>query len=72
MFFKRVVIKELFGKDVDEKIIPKILDRYGNTASAGSIVAFHLYNDDLKKGDVGMMCSFGAGYSVGSLGLRKR
>jgi beta-ketodecanoyl-[acyl-carrier-protein] synthase len=67
-----MVIKQLLGKDVDEETIPTILDRYGNTASAGSIIAFHLYNSDLKNGDVGMICSFGAGYSVGSLVLRKR
>jgi len=67
-----MVIKEILGKEVDEETIPTILDRYGNTASAGSIVAFHLYNDGLKKGDIGMICSFGAGYSVGSLVLRKR
>lgn len=67
-----MVIKEILGKDVEKKIIPTILDRYGNAASAGSIIAFHLYNSDLKKGDIGMICSFGAGYSVGSLVLRKR
>jgi beta-ketodecanoyl-[acyl-carrier-protein] synthase len=67
-----MVIKQLLGKDVEEETIPTILDRYGNTASAGSIIAFHLYNDDLKKGDLGVICSFGAGYSVGSLVLRKR
>jgi len=67
----RMVIKQLLGEDVEEETIPTILDRYGNTASAGSIIAFHLYNDDLEKGDIGMICSFGAGYSVGSLVLRK-
>jgi len=67
-----MVIKEILGKDVEEAKIPTILDRYGNAASAGSIIAFHLYNDDLTKGDLGMICSFGAGYSVGSLVLRKR
>jgi beta-ketodecanoyl-[acyl-carrier-protein] synthase len=67
-----MVIKELLGEDVKAESIPTILDRYGNAASAGSIIAFHLYNDDLKKGDIGMICSFGAGYSVGSLVLRKR
>lgn len=67
-----MVIKQLFGEEVEEKIIPTILDRYANTGSAGSIVAFHLYHDDLKNGDIGMICSFGAGYSVGSLVLRKR
>ncbi|MEN6469659.1 MAG: beta-ketoacyl-ACP synthase III [Smithella sp.] len=67
-----MVIREILGKDVEEAKIPTILDRYGNAASAGSIIAFHLYNNDLKKGDIGMICSFGAGYSVGSLVLRKR
>jgi beta-ketodecanoyl-[acyl-carrier-protein] synthase len=67
-----MVIKEILGKDVNPESIPTILDRYGNAASAGSIIAFHLYNDDLKTGDIGMICSFGAGYSVGSLVLRKQ
>jgi beta-ketodecanoyl-[acyl-carrier-protein] synthase len=67
-----MVIKQLLGEDVEAESIPTVLDRYGNTASAGSIIAFHIYNDDLKKGDVGVICSFGAGYSVGSLVLRKR
>lgn len=67
-----MVVKQLLGEDVDGKSIPTILDQYANTASAGSIIAFHLYNNDLKKGDIGVICSFGAGYSVGSLILRKR
>jgi beta-ketodecanoyl-[acyl-carrier-protein] synthase len=66
------VIKELLGEDVAPETTPTILDRYANTASAGSIIAFHLYNDDLKKDDLGVICSFGAGYSVGSLVLRKQ
>lgn len=66
-----MVIKQLLGVNVEEETIPTILERYANTASAGSIIAFHLYNDDLKKGDIGVICSFGAGYSVGSLVLRK-
>ena len=43
---------------------------YGNLASAGSLVAFHLYND-LVKGDKGVICSFGAGYSICSLLVEK-
>ena len=66
-----MVIKQLLGEDVKAETIPTILEQYANTASAGSIIAFHLYNDDLKKGDIGVICSFGAGYSVGSLVLRK-
>lgn len=65
------VIRELMGKDLDADLAPMILDTYGNTASAGSIVAFHLYNTDLQSGDIGVVCSFGAGYSAGSLVVRK-
>ncbi len=68
----KMVIKQLLGEEVDDEVTPTILDRYANTASAGSIIAFNLYNNDLKKGDIGVICSFGAGYSVGSLVLRKR
>ena len=67
----KMVIKQLLGEEGNEEVTPTILDRYANTASAGSIIAFHLYNDDLKKDDIGVICSFGAGYSVGSLVLRK-
>ena len=46
---------------------PNILQDYANTSSAGSIIAFSKYSDDLAAGDRGLICSFGAGYSVGSL-----
>ncbi len=68
----KMVMKQLLGEEPPEDIAPTILDRYANTASAGSIIAFNLYNRDLKKGDIGVICSFGAGYSVGSLVVRKR
>jgi beta-ketodecanoyl-[acyl-carrier-protein] synthase len=44
---------------------PVILDTYANTSSAGSIIAFHSYQDDLPSGAHGVICSFGAGYSIG-------
>jgi beta-ketodecanoyl-[acyl-carrier-protein] synthase len=50
---------------------PNILQDYANTSSAGSIVAFSKYSDDLKVGDLGVICSFGAGYSAGSVIVRK-
>ncbi len=50
---------------------PNILQDYANTSSAGSIVAFSKYSDDLKSGDLGVICSFGAGYSAGSVIVRK-
>jgi beta-ketodecanoyl-[acyl-carrier-protein] synthase len=67
----KMVIKNLLGKDIDPAAVPTILDTYANTASAGSIIAFHLYRADLNSGDIGVICSFGAGYSVGSLVVRK-
>lgn len=68
----KMVIKQLLGDEVDDEVTPTILDRYANTASAGSIIAFHLMNGDFNQDDLGVICSFGAGYSVGSLVLRKR
>ncbi len=50
---------------------PNILQNYANTSSAGSIIAFSQYSDDLSDGDLGLICSFGAGYSVGSVLVRK-
>jgi len=68
----RMVMKQLLGDDAGDDLAPIILDRYANTASAGSIIAFHLHQADMAAGDIGVICSFGAGYSVGSLVLRKR
>ncbi|MBU0993474.1 MAG: beta-ketoacyl-ACP synthase III [Proteobacteria bacterium] len=67
----RMVIKQLFQKDVLQEKAPIVLDQFANTASAGSIIAFHLHHQKLTSGDIGMICSFGAGYSAGSLILRK-
>ncbi|WP_369293008.1 3-oxoacyl-[acyl-carrier-protein] synthase III C-terminal domain-containing protein, partial [Klebsiella quasipneumoniae] len=41
------------------------------TASAGSIIAFHHHRADLQAGDAGVICSFGAGYSIGSVVVQK-
>jgi beta-ketodecanoyl-[acyl-carrier-protein] synthase len=67
----QLVIKRLLGADSLEGVAPIILDSYANTASAGSIIAFHLHHADLKSGDKGVICSFGAGYSVGSVVVEK-
>ena len=50
---------------------PNILQDYANTSSAGSIIAFSKFSGDLQSGDLGVICSFGAGYSAGSVILRK-
>ncbi len=65
------VLRKLLGRDVDADIAPLILDEYANTASAGSIIAFHHHSADLVPGDLGVICSFGAGYSVGSVIVRR-
>lgn len=62
---------KLLGHEATLDEAPIVLDRYANTASAGSLIAFHLYHDDLNTGDTGIICSFGAGYSIGSLVVRK-
>ena len=49
-----------------------ILNEYANTSSAGSIIAFHTHSEDLAAGDLGLICSFGAGYSAGTVFVRKR
>ncbi len=49
-----------------------ILDEFANTSSAGSIIAFHRANDDFARGETGLICSFGAGYSAGTVFVRKR
>ncbi len=67
----KMVIKYLLNDVLTPEKTPTILDRYANTASAGSIIAFHKHSKDLAQGDIGMICSFGAGYSVGSLLLQK-
>ncbi|MDA1074605.1 MAG: beta-ketoacyl-ACP synthase III, partial [Proteobacteria bacterium] len=66
-----LIIKRLLGNEVDANTAPIVLDEFANTASAGSIIAFCLNHEDLRSGDLGMMCSFGAGYSIGSLIVRK-
>ena len=51
--------------------MPIILNDYANTSSAGSIIAFHQYKEDFTSGDIGVISSFGAGYSVGSVVVKK-
>lgn len=61
------IAKKVLGRDPIENEAPIILNEFANTASAGSIIAFHRFHDDFKSGDKGIICSFGAGYSAGCL-----
>ncbi|WP_163340039.1 beta-ketoacyl-ACP synthase III [Desulfopila sp. IMCC35008] len=65
------VARDLLGRPPEFMDAPVILSEYANTASAGSIIAFHKYHDDFIPGEMGILCSFGAGYSIGSLFLQK-
>ena len=67
----KLISKKVLGRAAEEGEAPVILDEYANTSSAGSIISFHKYKEDFQKGELGVICSFGAGYSVGSVLLRK-
>lgn len=66
-----LITRRLLGRDASPDEAPVILDTYANTSSAGSVIAFHKHQDDLPVGALGVLSSFGAGYSIGSVILRK-
>lgn len=67
-----LISRRILGRDASAEEAPIILDRYANTSAAGSIIAMHLYQNDLQTGNIGVLSSFGAGYSIGSAVLEKR
>ena len=67
----RLIAHRVLGHEADADESPTVLDTYANTSSAGSIIAFHKHSEDLAAGDTGLICSFGAGYSVGAVFVRK-
>ncbi|NRA98886.1 MAG: beta-ketoacyl-ACP synthase III [Rhodobacteraceae bacterium] len=64
--------KKVMGRTPAPEEQPNILQDYANTSSAGSIIAFSKYSDDMTDGDLGLICSFGAGYSVGSVIVERK
>jgi beta-ketodecanoyl-[acyl-carrier-protein] synthase len=68
----QLILKKLVGAEAGGDLAPLVLDTYANTSSAGSVLAFHEYRADLQPGDLGVICSFGAGYSIGSVVVRKK
>lgn len=68
----QLIARRVLGRDANTDEAPVILDEYANTSSAGSVIAFHKHKDDLVSGDLGVICSFGAGYSIGSVVIRRR
>lgn len=67
----QAIAKNVLGRDPEKKELPLVLEEYGNTGASGVMIAFHKHHEDLNPGDLGMLCSFGAGYTVGSILLEK-
>jgi len=67
----QLIAKGVLGRVPTDDEAPVILDEFANTSSAGSVIAFHRHRHDLATGDVGVICSFGAGYSVGSVVVQR-
>ncbi len=65
------IAKIVLGREATREEAPVVLDEYANTSSAGSIIAFHKHRADLQTGDIGVISGFGAGYSAGSVIVRK-
>lgn len=67
----QLIPKQVLGRPATETEAPIVLDEYANTSSAGSVIAFHQHREGLARGDLGVLCAFGAGYSAGIAVLRK-
>ncbi len=65
-----MMLKLAFGHEVDNDRAPIILGDIGNTAAAGAVIALERYHRDMEPGEYGLMCAFGAGYSIGGALLR--
>lgn len=67
----QLIARRVLGREPSDVESPTILDEYANTSSAGSVIAFHKHHEDLGRGDIGVLCAFGAGYSAGSVVLKR-
>ncbi|MEQ1930629.1 MAG: beta-ketoacyl-ACP synthase III [Parvularculaceae bacterium] len=65
------IVRKVLGRDATREEAPVVLDEYANTSSAGSIIAFHKHRAGFRTGDIGVISAFGAGYSAGTVIVRK-
>lgn len=65
-----MILRLAFGEDVGQDRAPTVLDRLGNTAGAGAVIALKENHADMRMGEHGLLCAFGAGYSIGGALLR--
>jgi len=66
------IAARVLGRDATPAEAPIILHEYGNTASAGSLIAFSEHSRDLTPGSYGVLATYGAGYSLGSMLLQRQ
>jgi len=66
----QMILKLAFGGQIGHDIAPMVLEEFGNTAAAGAILALHDNHRDMVAGDYGLVCTYGAGYSIGGALLR--
>lgn len=65
-----MILKLAFGGEVGHDRAPMVLEQLGNTAAAGAVIAMHDNHRDMKAGEYGLLCTYGAGYSIGGALLR--
>jgi beta-ketodecanoyl-[acyl-carrier-protein] synthase len=66
-----MIMKLALGYEADANRAPMVLETLGNTAAAGAVIALKQYHEDMAPGEHGLLCAFGAGYSIGGALLRK-
>lgn len=66
-----LILRSVVGKEADKDIAPMVLAEYANTSSASPMIVFHKHQENMQSGDLGVICSFGAGYSIGSVLVKK-
>ncbi|WP_290004125.1 beta-ketoacyl-ACP synthase III [Faucicola atlantae] len=66
-----LILRTVLGKDADKSIAPLVIDEFANTSSASPMIVFHRHQEGMTAGDIGVICSFGAGYSIGSILVKK-
>lgn len=66
-----LILRTVVGKEADKSIAPMVIDEFANTSSASPMIVFHRHQEGMDSGSLGVICSFGAGYSIGSVLVRK-
>jgi beta-ketodecanoyl-[acyl-carrier-protein] synthase len=66
-----LISRMVLGRDAEPGEAPVILDTYANTSSAGSVIAFHKPRKICSRASWAVICSFGAGYSIGCVVVKR-